>query len=287
MVKNGNSYSLIRILKSLFNSIICSGFIPTDFNRVIVNLIIKDNKKKAFEINNYGPVSISNYFSQIFERIILKLSPNLQKSDENQFGFKMGLSTYQPLFLVKETISKYKISKTPCYVVSLDAEKACDSLWRNGLFFKLIDKIDSIFWFLLFDYYSQSDGLIFLSESQKSDIFKINRGVKQGGILSQFLFNIHIDDLFGEINQSDYGFYLNQFKTTNLGYFGDLILKASSKSHMQILLDKCQNYSEKWNIKFNASKSISINAGLKIYDDLDIHIFINHLKLNVFEERKY
>ena len=61
---------------------------------------------------------------------ILKLSPNLLKSDDNQFGFKMGLSTYQPLFLVKETISKYKRSKTPCYVASLDTEKAFDSLWR-------------------------------------------------------------------------------------------------------------------------------------------------------------
>jgi hypothetical protein len=166
----------------------------------------------------------------------------------------MGLSTYQPLFLVKETISKYKRSKTPCYVVSL------------------------------FDYYSQSDGLISLSESQKSDIFKINRGVKQGGILSPFLFNIYIDDIIGEINQSDYGYYLNQFKTTILGYCDDLILMASSLSHMQILLDKCQNYSEKWNIKFNANKSKAINAGLKISDDLDIHLFINHLKLNVVEE---
>ena len=60
MVKNGNSYSLIRILNSLFNSIICSGFIPNEFNRVIINPIIKDNKKKAFEINNFRPVSISN-----------------------------------------------------------------------------------------------------------------------------------------------------------------------------------------------------------------------------------
>ena len=72
----------------------------------------------------------------------------------------MGLSTYQPLFLVKETISKYKRSKTLCYVASLDAEKTFDSLWRKGLFFKLIDKIDSNFWILLYEYYSQSDGLI-------------------------------------------------------------------------------------------------------------------------------
>jgi hypothetical protein len=49
---------------------------------------------------------------------------------------------------------------------------------------------------------------------------------------------------------------------------------ASPLAHMQILLDKCQNFSEKWNIKFNANKSIAINAGLKIYDDLDILEYI-------------
>ena len=98
MIKNGNSNSLIRLLKSLFNSMICAVFISIEFNHVLINPIIKDNKKKAFEINNLRPVSISNCIAQIFERIILKLSPNLLKSEDNQFGFKMGLITYQPLF---------------------------------------------------------------------------------------------------------------------------------------------------------------------------------------------
>jgi hypothetical protein len=92
--------------------------INNEFNRIIIKPIIKDNAKKTFELNNFRPVSISNCLAQIFERVILKLSPNLVKSDDNQFGFKMGLSTYQPLFLVKETVSKYKRSKSPCYVVS-------------------------------------------------------------------------------------------------------------------------------------------------------------------------
>jgi hypothetical protein len=225
-----------------------SGFIPNEFNLTIIKPIIKDNKKKEFDINNFRPVSISNSLAQIFERVILKLSPNLIKSDDNQFGFKMGLTTYLPLFLVKETISEYKRSKTPCYVASLDAEKAFDSLWRKGLFFKLIDKIDSNFWLLLYEYYSQSDGLISLSENQQSKIFRINKGVKQGGVLSPFLFNIYIDDLIVEINQSDYGCYLSNCKTTILGYCDDLILMATSLAHMPILLDKCQNFCEKWNI---------------------------------------
>ncbi len=80
---------------------------------------------------------------------------------------------------------------------------------------------------------------------------------------------------------------MDQFKTTILGYCDDLILMASSLSHMQFLLDKCQKYSEKWNIKFNANKSIAINAGFKMYNDNDIYLFINHNKLNVVEESKY
>ena len=55
---------------------------------------------------------------------------------------------------------------------------------------------------------------------------------------------------------------------------------------MQILLDKCQNFSDKWNIKFNVNKSVVIYAGFKMYQDEDIYLFINHMKLNVVVESK-
>ena len=199
----------------------------------------------------------------------------------------MGLSTYQPLFLIKETVSKYRRSKSPLYVVSLDAEKAFDSLWRKGLFFKLIDKIDQNLWFILHEYYNQSDGIIMINESHQSDIFAINKGVKQGGVLSPFLFNTYINDLIVDINRSNYGCYLNNFKISILGYCDDIILVSSSLSNIQILLDLCQNYFEIWNIKFNANKSIAINAGLKLYEDDKIDLFINSNKINVVESSKY
>ena len=73
-------------------------------------------------------------------------------------------------------------------VVSLDAAKAFDKLWRAGLFFKLKNVIDLVCWRILFKYYSENfirvsvDGLI-------SEAFMTNEGVKQGGVLSPFLFN--------------------------------------------------------------------------------------------------
>jgi hypothetical protein len=125
------------------------------------------------------------------------------------------------------------------------------------------------------EYYSQFDGLISLSEYQQSNILKINRGMKHGGVFSLFLFNIYIDDLIIEIIQSDCGCYLNNFKTIILGYWEDLILMASSVAHFQIFLNICQNFSDKWNIKFNSYKSIVISASFKIIKmKIFIYLFI-------------
>ena len=66
--------------------------------------------------------------------------PELHRTHKNQFGFKKFTSTTHALFAVKETIVKYSESGTPCHVVSLDAEKAFDKVWRDGLFHKLKEK---------------------------------------------------------------------------------------------------------------------------------------------------
>ena len=57
--------------------------------------------------------------------------------------------TLHPLFLLKELIHKHVEEKMPLYIAMLDSEKAYDSVWRDGIFFKHIGKIDSQFWIIL------------------------------------------------------------------------------------------------------------------------------------------
>ena len=186
---------LICVLKDFINAILCTGVIPENFNRSIIIPIIKDKSKKVFDVNNLRPISVSNCLSQLLERIILYKSKFLNDSSTNQFGFQLGLSTYQPIFLLKETVNKYKRTKSPLYIASLDAEKAYDSLWRTGLFYKLKDKMDENLWLILMSYYEKSDGIIKFNDTIFKDVIKINNGVKQGGVLSPSLFNFFINDL--------------------------------------------------------------------------------------------
>ena len=66
--------------------------------------------------------------------------PELHRTHRNQFGFKRSISTTHALFTFKETVVKYVEGDTQCHVVSLDAEKAFDKVWRAGLFHKLKEK---------------------------------------------------------------------------------------------------------------------------------------------------
>ena len=62
-------------------------------------------------------------------------------------GFWLKHVQYQVLFgiadkktqlrVVNEVINYYQRGRSPSFVVSLDATKAFDKLWRAGLFFKL------------------------------------------------------------------------------------------------------------------------------------------------------
>jgi hypothetical protein len=184
MVKTINSDLIQHKITNLINAILNTGYTPELLNRSIIIPIIKDKTKAEFDKNNFRPISISNVFAQILEKVILQKCKELEKTSKFQFGFKNQTSTLHPLFLLKEIINTHLEENMPLYIASLDSEKAYDSIWRHGLFFKLMNAIDPQFWLILRDYYSKSDGVFKINGVTDNDIVKSTRGVKQGGVIS-------------------------------------------------------------------------------------------------------
>ena len=205
LIKKSVSTTSKNIILYFFNSMLFSAKIPVNLNISIIKPILKDPDKKSDDLNNIRPISISTCFAQILEKLILIGSPGLKITHKNQFGFKQKTSCNHALFTLKETILHYTENKTGIKIASLDAEKAFDKVWRNGLFFKLIEKMDPTMWYILKIYYDSSKGTIDLGDGLLSDLFPISFGVKQGGILSSSLFHAYIDELIYECTNENIG----------------------------------------------------------------------------------
>jgi hypothetical protein len=121
------------------------------------------------------------------------------------------------------------------------------------------------YWHLLKKYYDSSTGVIVSNNFTSFDEFSINCGVKQGGILSPFLFNIFIDDLIHSCIDSNIGALFGETNVSILVYADDIILISPNDSHLQRLLNTCTQFSSDWLLKFNPNKSHIISFGKPIF----------------------
>jgi hypothetical protein len=81
---------------------------------------------------------------------LIDLFPNLTGTCDLQHGFKKTrIYCHTAAYTVKETISLYTSNyKSRLFMCSLDANKAFDSVWWDGLFVKLKPMLPSKIWIL-------------------------------------------------------------------------------------------------------------------------------------------
>ena len=100
---------------------------------------------------------------------------------------------------------------------------------------------------------------MFIRWSNKySTKFLVTNGVKQRGILSQCLFNVHMNNLSLSLNSSGIGGSLEDNIVNHLCYADDLCLITLSSSGMQHLLDICDTYAISHQLSYNATKLFSM-----------------------------
>ena len=124
-------------LINLFNSCLSSASWPWNETRVL--FLKKPSKPDYSEPSAYGAISISSH--KLFEIILnnrlktFMLENNL--IDQEQEGFMQNKNKTRSLFRLKIEFEVMKKSNLKAALINLDLEKAFDSVWHNGLLFKL------------------------------------------------------------------------------------------------------------------------------------------------------
>ncbi len=123
--------------------------------------------------------------SKVLERILLDLLELYILTNDNHFGFKRKHGTDMCIYAFKEIVSKYRSLKSTMFVCFLDACKAFDRVNHTKLFHKLsLRGVPRYLIRILVFWYP----------------FHVTNGVRQGGILSPFLFNVYMDELSNRLN---------------------------------------------------------------------------------------
>ena len=197
-------------LCDLFNEIFKTGNTPKELSKSRMIPLVKSLRKSLQASGNYRGISITPIFTKLLEYIIIIKCPDITDSHHLQFGFKEFSSTLHAEFVINETIKYYNHKKSPIYMCSLDAEKAFDSCNWDILFKKLHNEknIPTQVINALSSLYKQGTANVNYNR-QVSYEFTIAQGVRQGSILSPYLYNIYTELLLKELeNHCTVGIHL-------------------------------------------------------------------------------
>ena len=143
------------------------------------------------------------------------------------------------------------------YACFVDFRKAFDSVWRDGLLYKLLQiNVGGNFYDLIKNLYYNSTGSVRIGDFQTQS-FQNARGVRQDCILSPLLLNLYINDLpYSSENILSDPFVLpNGTKLSSLLYADDLIILSRSKAGLQNCLNTLAQNCRSWMLNINPKKN--------------------------------
>jgi len=149
------------------------------------------------------------------------------------------------------------------HTVFLDASKAFDRVLYMKLFEKLIQrKVPMCFVRLLKHWYKEQTMQIKWGK-HIPEPFHVSDGVRQGRVLSPYLFAVYLDELSNELNNIKTGCYIGEVLLNHLMFADDICMFCPSVRWLQRILDVCQAYAESHGIIFNCNKTVCMTLKAK------------------------
>ena len=157
-------------------------------------------------------------------------------ANPNQFGFKPKHNTEMCIFALKEAILKYRSLNSNVYSCFLDASKSFDRVTVNHskLFDTLVTRGVLFYIIRIIRFWYTSQTMYVRWNNVMSSGFKVSNGVRQGGMLSPYLFCVYADELSRMLNSVNAGCFVEASLVNLLLYADDLVLLAPSAAGLSM-----------------------------------------------------
>ena len=175
---------------------------------------------------------------------------------EGQAGFRSGRSCIDNVFTLNEIVQGRLRENKVTYAFFLDIQKAFDTVWHQGLWYRLWELgVRGRMWRVIKRMYQVTKSSVLL-DGEISNQFDISQGVAQGCSLSPILFSVFINDLLNEVEKSGSGISISEdCKVGGLMFADDFVGLAGDKDDLQKLIDVVYAFCKKWRLRANIKKS--------------------------------
>ena len=253
------------MLLVLFNLIIKYEYVPENLRRGIQVPLFKGKNLCSLDVNNYRGITLLTTLNKILEILIWNRVEGWWNSSRVisslQGACKKGQSCVHIAMLLQETVSRALEKNRNVFVSYFDVSKAFDTVWTNGLFYKLYKMgISGKTWRILYKGYNDFRCKVRV-DNKLSDWYVMQCGIHQGGFLSLMKYTAFIDSLLIELEMSQLCCTVCKIQSSTAGYADDLAAATISKGRTDAIHLMVYEYGRKWRFSFNAKKSAVLVYG--------------------------
>ena len=278
------------VLAKLFNLFVLTGYIPAGFGYSYTVPIPKQKVNvfsKAHNVDDFRGISISPVISKVFEHCILDRFRRYFVTSDNQFSYKHRLGCTTVLHTVRCVVDHYINNGSTVNLCALDLSKAFDRLNHYCLYIKLMNKRLPIQILRVIENWFAICLTCVKWHNNFSQFFKLDRGTRQGGVLSPALFNVYIDDVITANIDSGIGCHRRHVCLAILVYADDILLLAPTVSSLQLLVDVCCKELDILGMQINYKKTVCMRIGPGFKRECINIIAGNGLVLNWVQQFRY
>lgn len=249
---------LVKPCEMLFNYILDTRSFPVQWSKGVVVPIYK--KGDTGDPNNYRGITLVSCFGKLFTHVInnrlKRWAVDNEVISDAQFGFKSDYSTVDAIYILQSLIERKIRERKKLYCAFVDLKRAFDSIYRDGLWFKLIKSgIDGKLLSIIRSMYSEAKSCV-KQFGTLSEFFSSDVGLLQGEVISPILFSLFLNDIEMSLqSNASAGVTLEQLSLYLLMFADDAVFFSESIEGLQSLLDNLEQYCKKWDLTVNTDKT--------------------------------
>ena len=261
LLKHGREV-VVGELTHLFNLIWEKEEVPVDWGQGVIVTLPK--KGSLSDCNNWRGITLLSVPGKAFCSVLLnRLKDEIDHTlRQEQAGFRSGRSCCEQIFTLRNIIEQSQEFRAPLLINYIDFKKAFDSihresLWKIAKIYGVPDKYINIFKSLY-----RSSSCCVRTKCGNTIMFEIVTGVRQGCILSPFLFLLVIDFIMKKtVGDRSLGIQWNEDRLTDLDFADDIALLSDTHNGLQKMTSDLGGHGEKVGLRISCEKTKAMIIG--------------------------